>query len=143
MSPVLFYHTLKCVWHCFPPIKGTQIFLRSGVGLLREVFSAYRAAPEPSERRAIMGFYKRTIFLNPVKWLSFFERRQAYFVLPFFNAHRLPLHPKKMRDERFLLLYNFFVGKAVLIRIFGRAVKVFFSVQFFRQRRASKNQTIT
>ena len=56
MSPVLFCHTLKCVWHCSPPIKGTQIFLRSGAELLREVFSAYRAAPEPSERRAVMGF---------------------------------------------------------------------------------------
>ena len=56
MSPVLFCHTLKCVWHCSPPIKGTQIFLRSGAELLREVFSAYRAAPEPSERRAVIGF---------------------------------------------------------------------------------------
>ena len=30
--------------------------------LLCKVFSAKRAAPEPSERRAIMGFCKRTIF---------------------------------------------------------------------------------
>ena len=61
----------------------------------------------------------------------------------FFKASRLPLSPKKMRDERLLLVYNFFVGKAVLSRIFGRAVKGFFSVQFFRQRRARKNQTTT
>ena len=61
----------------------------------------------------------------------------------FFKASRMPLHPKKMRDERLLLLYNFFVGKAISSRIFGRAVKVFFSVQIFRQRRARTNQTTT
>lgn len=61
---------------------------------------------------------------------------RGYFVLPFFfKASRMSLHPKKMRDERLLLLYNFFVGKAVSSCIFGRAVKGFFSVQFFRQGR--------
>ena len=50
----------------------------------------------------------------------------------------MSLHPKKMRDERLLLLYNFFVGKAVSSHIFGRAVKGFFSVQFFRQRRVKR-----
>ena len=49
----------------------------------------------------------------------------------FFKASRLPLHPKKMRDERLLLLYNFFVGKAVSSRIFGRALMGLFSIQFF------------
>ena len=54
-------------------------------------FSAKCAAPEPSERRAIMGFCKYTIFcLNPVKRSSFFERRQAYFVLQFFQNKSLP-----------------------------------------------------
>ncbi len=49
-------------------------------------FSAKCAAPEPSERRAITGFCKRTIFcLNPDKWSSFFKRRQTYFVLQFFT----------------------------------------------------------
>ena len=62
MSPVLFCHTLKCVWHCSPPIKGTQNYLGRGAGLLREVFSAYCAAPEPSERRAVMGFIGVQIF---------------------------------------------------------------------------------
>ena len=62
MSPVLFCHTLKCVWRSFPLTEGTQNYLRSGTGLLREVFSAYCAAPEPSERRAVKGLYKRTNF---------------------------------------------------------------------------------
>ena len=54
--------------------------------MLCKDFSAKRAAPEPFERRAIMGFCKRAIFcLSPFKWLSFFERRQAYFVLQFFT----------------------------------------------------------
>ena len=62
MSPVLFCHTLKCVWHCSPPIKGTQNYLGSGAGFAREVFSAYCAAPEPSERRAVKGFVSVQIF---------------------------------------------------------------------------------
>ena len=91
------------------------------------------------------GFISIRFFRNKAPFKVSFSSgdERAYFVLPFFNAHRLPLHPKKMRDERLLLLYNFFVGKAVLIRIFGRAVKGFFSVQFFRQRRTRKNQTTT
>ena len=53
-------------------------------------FIAKRAAPEPSERRALMGFCKRTIFcLTPLN-SSFFERRQAYFVLQFFQNKSLP-----------------------------------------------------
>ncbi len=54
--------------------------------MLCKDFSAKRAAPEPSERRAIMRFCEHIIFcLNSVKWLSFSERRQAYFVLQFFT----------------------------------------------------------
>ena len=79
----------------------------------------------------------------------------------FFKASRLPLSPKKMRDERLLRCHKllpsgakrhfskscryrnrkinfaiisvqFSVGKAVSNRIFGRALMGFFSVQFFR-----------
>ena len=100
--------------------------------LLCKDFSAKRAAPEPSERRAIMGFYKRAIFLNPVKWLSFFERRQAYFVLQFFKISRYLIRSEKMCDERLLLLYNFLATKPKTSRIFGRALMGFFSVQIFR-----------
>ena len=102
MSPVLFCHTLKCVWHCSPPIKGTQIFLRSGAELLREVFSAYRAAPEPSERRAVMGFVSIRFFRGKASFkVSFSSGRDGVILrCRFFKASRLPLHPKKMRDER-------------------------------------------
>ena len=71
--------------------------------LLCKVFSAKSAAPEPSERWAVTGFYKRTILcLNLIKWLSFFERRQAYFVLQFFKISRYRLRSEKMCDERLL-----------------------------------------
>ena len=82
MSPVLFCHTLKCVWHCSPPIKGMQNYLRSGAGLLREVFSAYCAAPEPSERRAVKGLCKRTNFwtCKALIRLLFFVRQWGAFL---------------------------------------------------------------
>lgn len=62
MLPVLFCHTLKCVWRSSPLTEGEQNFLRSRAGFAREVFSAYCAAPEPSERRAVMGFVSVQIF---------------------------------------------------------------------------------
>ena len=82
MSPVLFCHTLKCVWHCTPPIKGTQNYLRSGAGFAREVFSAYCAAPEPSERWAVKGLCKRTNFwtCKALVWLLFFVRQWGAFL---------------------------------------------------------------
>ena len=82
MPPVLFCHTLKCVWRSFPLTEGTQNYLRSGTGLLREVFSAYCAAPEPSERRAVKGLCKRTNFWTckaPI-WLLFFVRQWGAFL---------------------------------------------------------------
>ena len=102
MSPVLFCHTLKCVWHCSPPIKGTQIFLRSGAELLREVFSAYRAAPEPSERRAVMGFVSVQIFerVKPLYGCCFSSGNEGLFVIRFFEKAVMPHCQKKTRDDR-------------------------------------------
>ena len=42
MSPVLFCHTLKCVWRSSPLTEGEQNFLRSRAGFAREVFLADR-----------------------------------------------------------------------------------------------------
>ena len=90
MSPVLFCHTLKCVWHCSPPIKGTQNYLRSGAGFAREVFSAYCAAPEPSERRAIMGFISVQIFerVKPYMVVVFRQAMRGFFLIQFFRKSR-------------------------------------------------------
>lgn len=81
MSPVLFCHTLKSVWHCSPPIKGTQNYLRSGAVLLRKVFSAYCVTPEPSERRAVMGFVSVQIFerVKPLYGCCFSSGNEGLF----------------------------------------------------------------
>ena len=132
MLPVLFCCTFKYRYSSFTREFSADMTAPQSA-LLCKVFSAKRAAPEPSERRAIMGFYKRTIFcLNLVKWLSFFERRQAYFVLQFFKISRYRLRSEKMCDDRLLLLNNFLATKPKTSRIFGRALMGFFSVQIFR-----------
>ena len=83
--PVLFCCTFKYRYSSFTREFSADMTAPQSA-LLCKVFSAKRAAPEPSERRAIMGFCKRTIFcLNLVKRSSFFERRQAYFVLQFIS----------------------------------------------------------
>ena len=61
--------------------------------------------PEPSERRAKTGLYKHMLFLGTKPRLrSVFRRamKGLFCVTVFFKASRLPLHPKKMRDERLL-----------------------------------------
>ena len=102
MSPCTLLPSLKCVWHCSPPIKGTQIFLRSGAELLREVFSAYRAAPEPSERRAVMGFVSVQIFerVKPLYGCRFSSGNEGLFVIRFFEKAVMPHCQKKTRDDR-------------------------------------------
>ena len=90
----------------------------------------------------------------------------------FFKVSRLPLHPKKMRDERLLRCHKllpsgakrhlskscryrnrksnfaiigvqFFVGKAVSSRIFRRAVNSFFAYNFSGRGEQGENQTTT
>ena len=137
--------------------------------------------PEPSERRAIMGLYKYTLFRCKASFKVCFSSGEEGVILcyRFFKASRLPLRPKKMRDERLLLSYNFFCRQSRFKPHFWtiRAPKKYrrtfweeeaqrsktcggactvawqaqfvltsyglFSVQFFRQRRARKNQTTT
>lgn len=102
MSPVLFCHTLKCVWRSSPLTEGEQNFLRSRAGFAREVFSAYCAAPEPSERRAVMGFVSVQIFerVKPLYGCCFSSGNEGLFVIQFFRKSRRSLCLKKMCDER-------------------------------------------
>ena len=97
MSPVLFCPTLKCVWHCSPPIKGTQNFLRSRAGFAREVFSAYCAAPEPSERRAVKGFVSVQIFerVKPLYGCCFSSGNEGLFCDTIFRKSRYAPLPEK------------------------------------------------
>ena len=60
--PVLFCCTFKYRYSSFTREFSADITAPQSVLLCMD-FSAKRAAPEPSERRAIMGFCKRTIFL--------------------------------------------------------------------------------
>lgn len=83
--PVLFFRTFE---YGYSPFKrGVSADMTAPQSVLHcNDFSAKRAAPEPSERRAIMRLNWATFFcLSPDKWSSFFERRQAYFVLQFFT----------------------------------------------------------
>lgn len=86
MLPVLFRRTLE---YGYSPTERefSADMTAPQSAMLCKVFSAKRAAPEPSERRAIMGFCKCPLFWEQStdKWLSFFERRQACFVLQFFT----------------------------------------------------------
>ena len=59
--PVLFCCTLECGYSPLTREFSADMTAPQSA-LLCKVFSAKRAAPEPSERRAIMGFCKRTIF---------------------------------------------------------------------------------
>ena len=81
MSPVLFCHTLKCVWRSSPLTEGAQNFLHRGAIPLREVFSVYCATPEPSERRAIMGFISVQIFerVKPLYGCCFSSGNEGLF----------------------------------------------------------------
>ena len=130
--PVLFFRTFE---YGYSPFKrGVSADMTAPQSVLHcNDFSAKRAAPEPSERRAIMRLNWATFFcLSPDKWSSFFERRQAYFVLQFFKISRYRLRSEKMCDDRLLLLNNFLATKPKTSRIFGRALMGFFSVQIFR-----------
>ena len=102
MSPVLFCHTLKCVWRSSPLTEGEQNFLRSRAGFAREVFSAYCAAPEPSERRAVMGFVSVQIFerVKPLYGCCFSSGNEGLFVIRFFEKAVMPHCQKKTRDDR-------------------------------------------
>ena len=77
--------------------------------MLCKDFSAKRAAPEPSERRAIMELYSvKFIWESSDKWSSFFERRQAYFVLQFFQNKSLsPSFGKDVRWKAFISVLFF------------------------------------
>ena len=59
--PVLFCCTFKYRYSSFTREFSADMTAPQSA-LLCKVFSAKHAAPEPSERRAIMGFCKRTIF---------------------------------------------------------------------------------
>ena len=97
MSPVLFCHTLKCVWRSSPLTEGEQNFLRSRAGFAREVFSAYCAAPEPSERRAVKGFVSVQIFerVKPLYGCCFSSGNEGLFCDTIFRKSRYAPLPEK------------------------------------------------
>lgn len=95
-------------------------------------FSARCAAPEPSERRATKGFCKRTIFTRKTSGRLSSSEDRLILCYSFFEISRYHLRSEKMCDERLLLLYNFLANKPKISRIFGRALRGFFSVQIFR-----------
>ena len=86
MLPVLFRRTLEYGYSPTEREFSADMTAPQSAMLCKD-FSAKRAAPETSERRAIMGFCKCPLFWEQStdKWLSFFERRQACFVLQFFT----------------------------------------------------------
>ena len=85
MLPVLFRRTLEYGYSPTEREFSADMTAPQSAMLCKD-FSAKRAAPEPSERRAIMGFCKCPLFWEQsTDKLSFFERRQACFVLQFFT----------------------------------------------------------
>ena len=128
-------------WWCITWLRRGAI--RSKVAARKEC--AEGTNPSRLKDEPKRGFISIRFFRNRASFKVSFSSGEDGLILfyRFFKASRLPLHPKKMRDERLLLSYNFFVGKAISIRIFGRALTGFFSIQFFRKRQARKNQTTT
>ena len=65
-------------------------------------FSAKRAAPEPSERRATKGFCKRTIFTRKTSGRLSSSEDRLILCYSFFEISRYHLRSEKMCDERLL-----------------------------------------
>ena len=71
-------------------------------------FSAKRAAPEPPERRAITGFYKRTIFcLTPLNGCLSSSEDRLILCYSFYEISRYLIRSEKMCDERLFKVYSF------------------------------------
>ena len=117
MSPVLFCHTLKCVWHCSPPIKGTQIFLRSGV-----VCSEVAARKEGAAGT------------NPSRLKD--EPKRGFISIRFFRCKASFKVSFSSGEDGLILCYRFSKRTDCPFTRKRCAMKGFFSVHFFRQRQA-------
>ena len=132
MLPVLFCCTFKYRYSSFTREFSADMTAPQSAMLCMD-FSAKCAAPEPSERRAIMGFYKFTNFLTckALIWLLFFVRQWGAFLWYNFSEKADFLFAwKRCAMKGSFKCTIFYAVEPVLSRIFGRAIMGFISVQF-------------
>ena len=130
-SPVLFCRTLECGYSPTMREFSADVTAPQSAMLCMD-FSAKRAAPEPSERCAIMGFCKRTIFTRKTSGRLSSSEDRLILCYSFFKISCYLLRRKRCTMKGFYKCTLFYGVKPNTSNIFGRALMGFFSVQIFR-----------
>ena len=130
ISPILFCCTAKLVRSTLPCEKrcAEESFPRLRSMSSPQCFSANCAVPEPSERRAKTGLYKRTIFWTRKAFfgLSFFVGRWGAFLWYDFSEKAVMPIVRKRRAMTGFIRVPFLRGKPLLSCVLRRAVTEFY-----------------